>query len=234
MNVFEELHLYVCSCRRGCLYMCACSLLCGCVNNDLTVVQTWQCFDDCLNGDSLLCAEKSLPVPSPSGMYIARLYVDDNTLVSALTLERRTDGQVFYIGRNLRSIDIVWKQTQIGDVLIVDNQLDPDMNELFVLCIRNTDEKVVVLYKSPPIPFGERCFAWPCTGQEVYASHFYSYFRGLSEEGILHLTFSWTFETERDGSICNELEARIPLFYGVLALGTRCEKAGQKGSLLIQ
>ena len=89
-------------------------------------------------------------------MYVARIHVDDNTLVCALTLERRSDGHISCIGRNLRSINVVWKQTQIGDVLIVDNQLDPDMNELFVLYPRNADENVVVLYKSPPIPFGER------------------------------------------------------------------------------
>lgn len=195
------------------LYVCVCSLLCGCVSS----VQTWQCFDDCLNNDSSLDIEQSLPIHSPSGAYIARLYVDDNTLVCALTLERKTDGQIFYIGRNLRTIDAKWVQTQIGDILIVDNQLDPDMNELLVLYPRKADRKLVMLYKSPPIPFGERFFAWPCTGPEVYMSHFYSIFHNLSADGILHLSFSWAFESEMDGSICNEIEVRIPLFYGIMA-----------------
>lgn len=213
MNVLEKLYGYLCC--RGCLYLCVCSLLCGCISNDLTIAPTWQCFDDCLDGDSFPHGDSSLSVPSPSGTYVARIHVDDNTLVCALTIERRTDGQVFYIGRNLRSIDVAWKQTQIGDVLLVDNQLDPDMNELFVLYMRNTDDKAVILYKSPPIPFEERCFAWPCIGQEVFGPHLYSCFRDLSADGILHLTFSWSFETERDGSICNEQEVQIPLFYGV-------------------
>ena len=219
MNVFKELHSYASLCRLGVMCIWVCSMLCGCVNNYLTSVQTWQCFDDCLNGDSLLYKEKSLPIPSPSGMYVAKIHVDDNTLVCALTLERRSDGHIFYIGRNLRSINVVWKQTQIGDVLIVDNQLDPDMNELFVIYPRNADENVVVLYKSPPIPFGERVFVWPCTDQEVYGYHFYSYFRGLSADGILHLMISWAFELERYGIVCKELEVRIPLFYGVSAVG---------------
>lgn len=177
--------------------------------------QQYLCFDDGYGVD--VCSDTcgATTFPSPSGKFVALLCVDDSTLRCTLMVKRQRDGYVCKIGRNLRSIGVIWKHTQIGDVLIVDNQLDPNMNELYVLQVQDTDDGVFLLYKTPQIPCGERCFVWPQVDEMSYFTWFHVAFNSLSADGILLVTFSWSYSLLHAESNCYEYVSRIPVFYGI-------------------
>jgi hypothetical protein len=149
---------------------------------------------------------------SPSKMFCAGISMEDGSQHAGralLNVAHLESGQQIEIGRSIRGIEVTWKETQLGDLLLVENHIDTHHREAFVL-FPQLDKKGMltcsVLYATPDQNI---CESRP---EGTPAEHIYPTITDVSYDGIMTIEIMWTYFIPEDAG--KTITTKIPLFYG--------------------
>ena len=149
---------------------------------------------------------------SPGKIFYAEISTEDGDHHegrSLLSIAHSGSRQKITIGRSMRGIGITWKETQLGDLLLVENHIDTHHREAFVLFPRldkNGTLTCSVLYATPDQNI---CESRP---EGIPAEHIYPTIKDVSYDGIMTIEIMWTYFIPEDAG--KTITVEIPLFYG--------------------
>ncbi|MDD3119365.1 MAG: hypothetical protein PHQ27_09315 [Victivallales bacterium] len=147
---------------------------------------------------------------SPSRIFSTELVWDDPDKYGNIKLivSHKKSGQKVLIGYSNRGIGTTWVKTQIGDVLIIEQQVDTHFNEFFVIYPRISEKGKLfysVLYATPSLDFPTR---------DLLSDHVYPKIKKISFEGMMTIELFWGAINYLDYE-GNEMTVKIPIFYGL-------------------
>jgi hypothetical protein len=117
----------------------------------------------------------------------------------------------YVLGYGLRGADIKWVNTQIGEIAIVDNQVDNGINEIFVLFpplngANSENKEWKLLYRTPEL-------------SAAYLTVFHCYWtiKKIDPDlGTMELNGFWEFsELSNKSRVLKPVTFNIPLFFGI-------------------
>jgi|GEM_PF-5490242 len=165
-------------------------------------------FDEC--GNEAFHAVKTDDADSPSSAFAAEYSTDDPDTSGKYRLEIRhkSSGRSVLLGRGGRGASFRWWDTQLGDVLTVEQQEDTHFSRVFAVHPRLAPDgrfECLVLYAAPPLD------RFP---GKMPPEHIYPHIESVSGDGVLTLSLMWDYGPMR--GVKKTLE--IPLFYGFPAV----------------
>ena len=193
-------------CFRRSLFSAAVVFLAGCSVTEFPALL----FDE-RPGDGAFQVVGTGTVASPSGAFVAECSWDDPDSSGRyrLSVRPRAGGQQVLLGRGGRGAVCRWWNTQLGDVLTVEQQEDTHFSRVFA----------VHPHLAPDGRFECRIlYATPASEQfpgRLPPEHIYPQVRSVSADGVLTLSLMWDYGPERGV----EKTLEIPLFYGIPAAG---------------
>lgn len=166
-------------------------------------------FDEWAEGDDGFSPVTFFKLKSPTGMFDAEQSTEDvdSSDKRLISIINNADGRKISIGRSARGFDMIWKQTQIGDILIVENQVDTHVTTSYVIYPQidgRGDFTYSVLYATPDPELFVKEYGGP-------PEHIYSSVEDISYDGVMTIFIGWDFTSFGDG---NCITTKIPLFYG--------------------
>ncbi len=161
-------------------------------------------------GDGTARVFQTEAVDSPSGAFAAEYSWDDPDTSGKYRLEIRhkSSGQQVLLGRGTRGASFRWWNTQLGDVLTVEQQEDTHFSRVFAVHPRLAPDgsfECLVLYAAPPLD------RFP---GKMPPEHIYQHIESVSGDGGLTLSLMWDYGPTH--GVKKTLE--IPLFYGIPAV----------------
>lgn len=161
-------------------------------------------------GDGTSRVFKTEAVDSPSGAFAAEYSWGDPDTSGKYLLEIRhkSSGRSVLLGRGGRGASFRWWDTQLGDVLTVEQQEDTHFSRVFAVHPRlalDGSFECLILYATPSLD------RFP---GKIPPEHIYPHIESVSGYGVLTLSLMWDYGPTR--GVKKALE--IPLFYGIPAV----------------